>query len=160
MKLIILGMDNTGKTTLSHQLSKELNLNIINSCGPKVTKEEMDNFIINNILSPEDLIFERFCFFEEMVYGPIIRGKSKFNFKDDLFKNILNSDATIIYCRPSKKVIKNWQNREQMDGVIDNSDKLIKKYDKVIRKAQKHGMKVIKYNYKKETVFDVIAKLS
>ena len=159
MKIIILGMDNTGKTTLALQLSKELDLPVIKSCGPKVSKNQMDNFILENILSQEDAIYERFVFFEEMVYGSILRGKSNYSFKDSLFKNILNSDAIIIYCRPHKRNIKQWNNREQMEGVIDNSDKLIKRYDKVIRKAEKHGLKVIRYNYIVENVQNVISKL-
>ena len=159
MKIIILGMDNTGKTTLALKLSQELDLPIIKSCGPKVNKNEMENFILESMLSPEDGIYERFVFFEEMVYGSILRGKSNFSYKDDLFKNILNSDAIIVYCRPHKRNIKQWNNREQMEGVIENSDKLIKRYDKVIRKAEKRGLKVIRYNYITENVKDVISKL-
>ena len=159
MKIIILGMDNTGKTTLALKLSQELDLPIIKSCGPNVTKNEMDNFILENMLSQEDDIYERFVFFEEMVYGSILRGKSKYSYKDELFQNILNSDAIIIYCRPHKRTIKQWNNREQMEGVIENSDKLLKRYDKVIRKAEKRGLKVIRYNYIMENVKDVISKL-
>lgn len=159
MKLIVLGMDNTGKTTLAEQLSKELNTVVIKSEGPKLTQLEMEANIYANMTNSHDLILERFCFFEEMVYGKILRGKSKFNYKSKVFKYIKEAQPTIIYCRPSKFVIETWREREQMEGVIDNSDKLLIQYDKVIKKAQKHGLKVIKYDYTKETVFDVIAKL-
>jgi len=159
MKLLILGMDNTGKTTLAKELSTALNIKVVNSLGPNATKEEMENFILENVMSPEDLIFERFSFFEEMVYGKILRDGSKFSFKSPIFKNILNSDVEIIYCRPDKGTIKNWKCREQMPGVIDESDKLIKRYDKIIRKVKKHGIKVIKYNYTKENALNVISQL-
>lgn len=159
MKLIILGMDNSGKTTLANQLSKELQIPVINSPGPHLSKLEMEANIHDNMSESSDLILERFCFFEEMVYGKILRGESKFTFKNDVIKYIKDANPTLIYCRPSKSIIKNWKEREQMEGVIDNSDKLLSQYDKVIKKAQKHGLKVIKYDYSKETVFDVIGKL-
>jgi len=159
MKIIVLGMDNTGKTTLCQQLSEQLNTVIIKSPGPNLTQLEMDANIWANMTNTHNLILERFCFFEEMVYGKILRGKSKYNFRSKPFEYIKEANPVIVYCRPSKSVIKNWKEREQMEGVIDNSDKLLKQFDKVIKKAQKHGLKVIKYNYKQETVFDVIAKL-
>lgn len=161
MNILILGMDNTGKTTLSKELLENLknDFKLLNSKGPNQTKEEMENFIKNNLKKDENLIFDRFCFFEEMVYGKILRGKSKFNYKDKIFKFIIENDPIIVYCRPNKKIINNWQNREQMDGVIDNSNQLLKQYDKVIKKAKKYNLRVIKYDYTKENVFNVISKL-
>ena len=152
-------MDNTGKTTLCGQLSKELNIKIINSGGPGLSKLEMEANIYASMTHSMDLILERFCFFEEMVYGHVLRNESKFNFKSDVFKYIKEANPIIIYCRPSKKTMKKWNNREQMEGVIDNSDELLKRYDFIIKKARLHGLRVIKYDYTKETVFDVIAKL-
>lgn len=151
-------MDNTGKTTLARQLENELHLVHLVSDGPHITKEQMEENL-RILFSIPDFIQERLCFFEEMVYGKILRGNSKFNFRSPVFKIIKKERPTIIYCRPSKKVINNWQDREQMEGVIDNSTKLLKQYDKVIKKAQKYGLKVIKYDYTKETYLDVIAKL-
>lgn len=159
MKIIILGMDNTGKTTLAEQLSKELNIFLMRSKAKGLDKLNMESVIWADMTHSKDLILERFCFFEEMVYGKILRGKSNFKFSDKIFKTILENKPTIIYCRPQKKIIKNWKEREQMEGVIENSDKLLKQFDKVIKKARLHGLKVIKYDYTKETYFDVIAKL-
>lgn len=152
-------MDNTGKTTLCEQLSKELNIKVIKSPGPHIPQLEMEANIYAAMSHSMDLILERFSFFEEMVYGPILRGKSNFNFKSNIFKDIKEAQPIIVYCRPKKSQIKKWNNREQMDGVIDNSNKLIKKFDRVIRKCKSHGLKVIEYDYTKETVFDVIGKI-
>lgn len=160
MNILILGMDNTGKTTLAEKLSERLKIKLVKSPGKGLTKQEMRHFIIDNSINPEDKIFERFCFFEEMVYGKILRGGSKFNFTDDVFWTIKNLlDPIIIYCRPKKSTIKDWKNREQMEGVIDNSDILLREYDKTVKKAALNGLKVIKYNYKKENVEDVISKI-
>ena len=158
MNVIVLGMDNTGKTTLCKYLNEVQDFELVHSCGPNKTKKEMEEFIREN-LNKDNVVFERFCFFEEMVYGKILRGNSKFSFSDTIFQDILESGVKIIYCRPSKETIKNWQNREQMEGVISHADELIERFDKVIRKASKAGIQVIKYNYKKDKMFDVIADL-
>ena len=152
-------MDNTGKTTLAHQLAQELHVDLIPSRAKGLTKEEMETLIKSNMEHEDPVIFERFCFFEEMVYGKLLRSKSLFTFKDHVFNTILNSNPIIIYCRPNIKTIKNWNNREQMEGVIEQADGLIKRWDKVIKKAKKHELKVIRYNYTKENVFNVISKL-
>lgn len=157
MKIIILGMDNTGKTTLAEELSKKLQIVHLVSGGPKVPCDKMKEEL-HILLSIENFIQERCSFFEEMVYGSILRKHSNFSFRDKEFVEELKN-VNIIYCRPNKRIIKNWQQREQMEGVIDNSDKLLKQFDKVIKKARLHGLNIIKYNYKKESVTDVISKL-
>ena len=159
MKVLVLGMDNTGKTTLCNYLKEKQEFKLINSCGPHKTKEQMEKFIYENLSKEGYLVFERFCYFDEMVYGKILRNESKFSFSDSITDFILNSGVTIIYCRPSIETIKNWQNREQMNGVIDKADELIERWDKVIRKARKLGFKVIKYDYKKHNVLDILGEL-
>ena len=159
MKVLVLGMDNTGKTTLCEYLRDKQDFRLIKSCGPNKSKEQMEKYIYENLTKDGYLVFERFCFFEEMVYGSILRGESKFTFSDDIFQFILESGSKIIYCRPDIETIKNWKNREQMEGVIEKADELIEKWDKVINKARKRGMKVIKYNYKKDDMSEVISEL-
>ena len=158
MKIIVLGMDNTGKTTLCAKLHEELKLPSISSCGPKKTKEEMINFLNGIFDNWPDFVMDRCCFFEEMVYGNVLRNQSNFSYRD---KELLNrfSDVNIIYCRPNVKTIKNWKKREQMEGVIEEADKLLNQYDKVLKKAKKHGLYIIKYNYKKDNLEDVISNL-
>jgi len=149
MKIIILGMDNTGKTTLANYLNEKLGIVKIVSPGPHITKLEMEANIYASMTNSHSLILERFCFFEEMVYGKVLRGKSKFSFKDDIFKYIKEAKPLIIYCRPRLRKIREWGNREQMEGVIDNSKKLLHQFDRVIKKCRWHGLKVIRYDYTK-----------
>lgn len=158
MKIIILGMDNTGKSTLTEQLSNKLNMLVWTSEGPNLSKKEMENLIKMKLTTNRDYIFERFSFFDELVYGKILRNKSKFKFTDNIYKLIKESNPVIIYCRPPRQIIKNWQQREQMTGVIEKADELIKRFDKVIKIAGKQ-LKIIKYDYTKETVEDVISKI-
>ena len=95
------------------------------------TKEEMESRMLDNLASDEKIIFERFPFFEEWVYGRILRGVSKFNFDDDIYKKIKSYKPSIIYCRPSTEKILEWRGREQMIGVIEESEALIKEFDKI-----------------------------
>lgn len=162
MKIIVLGMDNTGKTTLCKNLSKELNFKIINSLSIKTDKKEIEEFLINNLKSEDNLIFERFSYFDEMIYGKVLRGKSKFKFmNDNITKTLKEIRPIIIYCRPKEEVILNWKEREQMEGIIDNSKILIKEWDALIERILRRGCykKLIYWNYTKdefETLIDMI----
>lgn len=129
MKIIILGMDNSGKTTLSNKLKEILKYPLINSLGPKYTKAEMKLFMLKNLLN-KDVIFERFPLFEELIYGNVLRGESKFSLTDEVY-DLLKKDKNlfIIYCRPSRDHILNFGSREQMNGVIEQSNDLIVAWD-------------------------------
>lgn len=145
-KIIILGMDNTGKTTLAESLSKELKVKLIKSTGPKVTKETMVYNMLINLESPEPVIFERYNMFEEIIYGNILRGESKFNFKDYMYEQTVLHKPLIIYCRPDKEKIFNFGTREQMKGVIEEKEKLLKAWDELISKISS-DIEVYVYNF-------------
>ena len=156
MKIIVIGMDNTGKTTLCEKLSKELNYEHVKSPGPHLSKEEMVDWM-NEQLSKDNIIIERFPFFEEMVYGKVLRGKSKFTFRDMTLR-----DCLIINCKPSKFII---GNKEEMDGVVDHQDQLRKRWRQIIRKIKKlYTCFNYRYDYQKdpqaEEVLNVISQLS
>lgn len=145
-KIIIIGMDNTGKTTLAENLSKELNFKLIKSTGPKVTKNSMILNMLKNLKSSEDLIFERYNLFEEIIYGNILRGESKFSFEDYIYEQTLLYKPLIIYCRPSKEKIFNFGSRKQMKGVIEEKEKLLKAWDDLYLKLQKNTF-VYRYDF-------------
>lgn len=151
-KIIIIGMDNSGKTTLAENLKALKGWEIIKSKGPKLSKEEMIKTMLDNLEKKDVCILERFAIFEEIVYGKELRGTSKFDFKD--VKPLIKYNPFIIYCRPSKKDILDFKDREQMEGVIDNSEKLLKRWDRVYKKLKKNGFTVKKYNFKKDKDFE------
>lgn len=139
MKIIVIGMDNTGKTTLCDKLAEKLNYEHVKSPGPQLTKQEMLDWM-NEQLSKENVIIERFPFFEEMVYGKILRGKSKFTFRN----KINDRDCLFIYCKPTEF---NIGQKEEMNGVIENQRILNKQWEKVIHKFQYIYGFIYKYNY-------------
>lgn len=154
--IIIIGMDNTGKSTLASNLSKKYRYPLIAPCGPGKTKKQMINhmkiaYMFNNV------IYERYPVFEEMVYGKILRGKSKFNFHSKMFRKLRKQRTLIIYCRPDEKTIFNFGEREQMKGVISNSEKLLYSFDSLIDKLiYKYKMNVKIYDYEVDNWEDLI----
>ena len=147
MKIIVIGMDNTGKTTLCNKLSEELNIRHIKSEGPSISFETMKRLIRERLFAPEDLILERFSFFEELIYGPVLRGGSKFKFSDMEYVYLKAENPVIIYCKPSKFKI---GDKEEMDGVIENADNLNKRWRKLIRKLKEDHFTVLTYNYQQD----------
>ena len=158
MRIIILGMDNTGKTTLSNLLKNQLNYELINSLGKNINKENMIDFIKNN-LKKDNVIFERFCFFEEIIYGNILRNYSNFDFEDEIYSYIKECKPIIIYCRPEINIIFDWKEREQMEGVKEKSKELLKLYDDVFNNKIKKDFKTLIWNYKKDDIKDLIYKI-
>ena len=147
MKIIVCGMDNTGKTTLCNSLSVKTGFKVVPPMGPGFSKESMMDNILLYMNKGDSVIFERFSIFEEMVYGKVLRGKSKFDYSD--IEAIRKYKPIIIYCRPSDEVIFNFGSREQMKGVIEQKEKLLKEWDNLIMDTLT-GFKVIKFDWTKD----------
>lgn len=137
-------MDNSGKSTLVANLRSYINgderlygYNI--PSGGIMSIEDQSNWIKDNILygimdmkSPSVRIHDRFTLIEENVYGPVLRNTTHFSLNNTLWEAFKIWDPLIIYCRPSTKRIQDFGDREQMDGVIEKSNALIKAYDELI----------------------------
>jgi adenylate kinase family enzyme len=147
MKIIVCGMDNTGKTTLCNSLSVRTGFKIVRIGGPEFSKESMMEDTLLYLNDGKSIIFERFPIFEEMVYGKVLRGKSKFEYSD--IEAIKKYKPIIIYCRPSKDVIFNFGKREQMKGVIEQKEALVKAWDDLMIDTIS-GFKIIKYDWTKD----------
>lgn len=155
-KIIVLGMDNTGKTTLCRDLAQKLGYEHVNSLGPKVSREEMAKFIDDHLADEKPMVFERFCFFEEMVYGETLRGESKFHWDDPYHYKIQEARPLIIYCRPSRKKIFQFGEREQMPGVIEKSEKLLAAFDDLYFSLMGQGLFAIIYSFEYTTVDQLV----
>lgn len=153
MKIIVCGMDNTGKTTLCNRLSVLTGFKVVSPMGPGFTKESMMDNINLYLNKYESIIFERFSIFEEMVYGKVLRGESKFNYSD--IESIRKYKPIIIYCRPRNETIFNFGTREQMKGVIEQKEKLLKEWDDLIFNTLE-GFKVIKFDWQKDKISKLI----
>lgn len=153
--IIVLGMDNTGKSTLVSELSERLGIPSKKSLGP-ATHEEQSNWIMNQVALKESIIYDRFVPFEEMVYGGILRDKSNFYFSSDEVVKLKDKKPLIIYCRPTKETIKSFGEREQMDGVIDQSDNLIEAFDYMSYQMVTRGWNVVKYDFENDDIRRIV----
>lgn len=156
-KIVIIGMDNTGKTTLVNDMKNTLNIESIKSPGPNFTKEEMYEKIITDLSKEKVVILERFAIIEEMIYGEIIRHNSKFNF-EDLMQIKEKYNPIFIYCRPKKENIFNFGDREQMDGVIEQSKKLLEAFDNLYNKMIQNEFDIFRYDYNVSTPEEMVLK--
>ena len=158
-KIIVLGMDNTGKTTLCKHLSKALDYKHITSLGPKASLWEMMNFIDRNMKSEDPMVLERLCIFEEMVYGKVLRGFSQFDWDSSYLNTVQRALPLIIYCRPSREKIFNFGNREQMEGVIEQKEKLLAAFDDLYFKLPGKKFFVTTYDFESVTAEELVRKI-
>lgn len=142
MNIIILGVDNAGKTTLAKDLSEIYSLDFVVSPGPLKNNEVIQDRIdfLRDNLEKGNKVFDRFYIFDDSVYGPVIRKdpgptamakEESVEFLKELTQEY--SDTVFIYCRPSVNTIVNTlDDRPQMNGVKDNIHDLITYYDMLI----------------------------
>lgn len=156
-KIVIIGMDNTGKTTLVNDMKNILNIESIKSPGPNFTKEEMYEKIITDLSKEKVVILERFAIVEEMIYGEIIRHNSKFNF-EDLMQIKEQYNPIFIYCRPKKENVFNFGDREQMEGVIEQSKKLLEAFDNLYNRMIQNEFDIFRYDYNVSTPVEMVLK--
>jgi hypothetical protein len=90
---------------------------------------EVLQYIHQNLCAPENKVFDRFTPIEEFANGIALRDENRIatHFIDttDFFKNV----DLFIYARPDMETVKNFGEREQMDGIISNIDQLRSLYD-------------------------------
>ena len=156
-KIVIIGMDNTGKTTLVNDMKNILKIESIKSPGPNFTKEEMYNEVITNLSREELVILERFAIIEEIIYGEILRNAPKFNF-EDLMQIEEKYHPIFIYCRPKKKDVFNFGERDQMEGVIERSEKLLEGFDNLYNKMIQKDFDIFRYDFNVSTPEEMVLK--
>lgn len=149
--IIFTGMDNSGKTTLATEISKELGLPLVKSLGPDHTRDEKHLWFLDQMTRetafPGSVIFDRFLPFEEMVYGKVLRGDPIYSLDDPYMRSLKDLDPTIIYTRPSSEVIFNFGDREQMTGVVETKEKLLIAWDDLMWRLINSGWRVLVYDY-------------
>lgn len=151
--IVVFGCDNSGKTTLSEELTEkikswyDIDVEYQHSLGKDATLDEMHNFMRLNVLKDCVTIFDRFPIIEERVCGKILRGKDRFGGFPGEFDAMCGMVDLFIFCMPNIFDIVNWGDREQMDGIKDNVVDLINEYTRLAFELKSWGCNVICYNY-------------
>ena len=104
-------------------------------------------------------IYDRF-FFGELVYGPIIRKEC---ILDDvmievILKELIRTQTVVIYCRPPAQQIFNKLGPNQMEGVRENIDRLVRAYDYWFAVLPMTGIRVIRYDWTLETGYQSLKR--
>lgn len=163
LRIIVEGMDGSGKTTLINKLMYDLensyHLELVRNphddkqdfarWWPEVVDREPSNIIP---------IHDRF-FWSEIVYGPILRGT--IHAPDALVTNIalfLRHTALLIYARPHSDVVKEAvMNNPQMAGVQEKVQELLELYDNVMAvELQWFGDRFIRYDWNNEKSYQEV----
>ena len=154
MKIIIEGVDGTGKTTLANKLSKFTGFPIKHRSKPESEEEKklMYKSYVESITSGTDEIWDR-CWYSEMVYGPIMRDQTYIGFSEmyHLEKLLIqNGGGIIIYCTDSLPLI--WRRlKKRGENYITSFFKLYQLHSsyKFIMEHNVHLLPVVKYELSK-----------
>lgn len=176
MIIIVEGMDGTGKTTLVQQLAHRLEVQprkFVGSLGPGddyrsalVSRTRSEITELESAAAggrPVKRLYDRFPLISEAVYGPVLRGRNCFGgLYYPLRRRLLALKAMIIYCRPSKEVIRaNIQQAPQMSGVLEHFGELLDAYDKLfveLTESPVHSYITV-YDYTRDKVQELIHKI-
>lgn len=163
--VIIIGADNTGKTTLINKLKAVLPQKILyqNFQYDEIkndTSDEYYNRVLNLFLENDKIVFERFTPIDELVYGKILHPNDNHNFSDlrKYFLDSPNLEFMIIYCRPPKDVALNFGDRAQFDGVKEHGEALIDEFDEVFTNllVKFPELNILKYDFTNVNSYDII----
>ncbi|MDE2098834.1 MAG: hypothetical protein KGL39_16395 [Patescibacteria group bacterium] len=132
--IIVEGMDNTGKTSLTQYLGHRYGLPVIHSEGPRGVIESFKWVESAMNLHKNNIIYDRFPLVSEEVYGVVLRNYSVFDNPpgEELRHRLVGAKPILIFCRPPLDVMGRFGEREQMEGVIENSIQLSQRYEEVI----------------------------
>lgn len=159
--IIIEGPDNSGKSTLGAQLSRDLDIPLLHSVRPDPHWNEHACLRHSrDQLAPKNAILDRVYAISEPIYGPICRGKSSLGMNaEPAILDLMNRNHLIIYCRPHDQVILRNAGREQMEGVLENHQAIIQAYDQVFEDLSgQHSGTVVYYDWKIKTMYPALLK--
>ena len=146
MNIVIFGSDNSGKTTLAKVLDSFVG-GYIHSPGPLPTVDLQKRFIIDNLDKNPVNIFDRFPIIEESVCRTILRGVNNFSDESVFISDTLDKIDLFIYCSPGINSIINWGDREQMSGIKENINELVKGYESIYNYLIENNYNCVKYDY-------------
>jgi thymidylate kinase len=154
-RIVVEGMDGSGKTTLVKQLEEYLGdrghfvpgYNRVKTDKPPMQQWWMEQLAENPI--NQIVVHDRF-FYPELVYGPVLRGRMNMDPSTRSYvQNYLRLHGFLIYCRPPTSVVSREVHKEdQMKGVIEKFHDLLIKYDRVmIDEAPFYNGRFAKYDW-------------
>jgi hypothetical protein len=151
-RIIVEGMDSTGKTTLIESLRQQFHFldPVRNDLGPEQDFDHWWPAVMDTHYHGLIPIHDRF-FYSELIYGIVLRGYVKASTPIIIsIRQMLRAEAFLIYCRPSESEIESTiDNKPQMEGVIYRRERLLREYDALmVTEARHYGERFIRYDYR------------
>lgn len=151
--IIVEGMDNTGKSTLIQTLAEEFRLPTARTYKKPDSSKEIHIWDAWCNSCPHHLILDRHPAISDLIYGPILRGITYSGL--GLAQDVREGNF-LIYCRPSIEVIEQTINdRDQLEGVVDNSRKLLHAYDYLMEELHPDVI----YDYTQKEEIDILKQV-
>ena len=131
MNIVVYGCDNSGKTSLANHIADKFKFEYVRSKGgPKMDLIEVLKYIHKNLYEGYiNKVFDRFTPIEEFANGIALRNENRIATSFIDTTDFLNGVGLFIYARPDMETVKNFGEREQMDGIISHIDQLRNLYD-------------------------------
>lgn len=155
-RIIVEGMDGSGKTTLVNQLVEYLGDRGELVPGYNRTpdpKSPMPQWWMEQLArNPVDkvVVHDRF-FYPELVYGPLLRGRVNMDGPTRAYvQEFLRKYAFLIYCRPNiETLVQGFTVEPQMDGLQEAFHELLLSYDELmISEAPHYNGRFMRYDWK------------
>ena len=149
--IIVEGVDNSGKTTLIHQIQSAVNLPSEHSPSKLIIDGHIEEWLLwiewTLVSEAASYIFDRHPIISEPIYGPVLRNINLLSTTDYL-ERLLKTQPMIIFCDPPKHVILE-RPKEEMENVQENIPTLIIRYRRFMTLLDKQGFFVLRYDYTK-----------
>ena len=131
--IICEGFDNTGKSWLCGAISKEFRLPLVKSYRPKA---EYDIHQFNHWVnaSPRAAVLDRHPAIADLIYGPILRGETPSS--SELAQAARRNNYLVFCCPPIHSVIRSFGDRDQLEGVEENLQKLYQAYESLMESLE------------------------
>ena len=162
--VLIIGADNTGKTTLVNKLKINLEGKALfqNFQYEEIKNDTSDDYygrVIDLFNNNDKVVFERFTPIDELVYGKILHPNDNHRLSD-LDKYFLNNRFSflLIYCRPPEENALDFGERVQFQGVKEHGEELLKGFDETYASiiVKYPDLKFLKYDFTNITNSDII----
>ena len=166
MKIIAEGPDGSGKSTLLQELSERFNMQVFHPGGPSGTVENYYHKIKETEQYLSTHLVDRATHISEAVYSNLRGGMpisdSEF---EEVLQGLKNLNPIIIYCRlqtPDEMISlmktsgKSHKTPEHFESIRNGYLKVIQKYDEIISDLESRGFTIILYNWKTDSLEDLI----
>jgi hypothetical protein len=157
MLIIVEGVDGSGKSTLIQKIRENIKKYfwIMKSSQRPKSALQLTNLLtlVRQGMAIEiSFLFDRFPLISEQIYGPILRDFSIVDLNyEEIGRRIKGLtpkriEPLIIHCRPPTSIIRaRIKALPQMEGVVQNLDRLIAEYDFAMAGLKKE-LKVVTYD--------------